>query len=82
MPRVQVIADDGWVALDELVFEAQLEGDHARRCLADRILWAIRDADAHAASHGRDEGLDGAWARPSRTGDRSPTKEVLVGAPG
>jgi hypothetical protein len=48
MPRVQVIADDGWVALDEYANPAQVVPDHARHCLADRIAWAVSDAESHA----------------------------------
>jgi hypothetical protein len=47
MPRVQVIADDGWVALDEYANPAQVVPDHARMCLADRIAWAVTDAESH-----------------------------------
>lgn len=45
MPRVQVIADNGWVALDEYANPAQVLPEHARHCLADRIAWAVSDAD-------------------------------------
>ena len=45
MPRVQVIADDGWVALDECASGAQLASDHYR-CLAERIGWAVEDVEA------------------------------------
>jgi hypothetical protein len=48
MPRVQVIADDGWVALDEYANPAQVVPDHARHCLADRIAWAVTDAESHS----------------------------------
>ena len=51
MPRIRVLADDGWIALDELALASHLEGDHARRCLADRVSWAVEEAEARA--HGR-----------------------------
>jgi len=48
MARVQVLADDGWVALDELATPHQLDSEHYRRCLADRIHWAVGDAQRRA----------------------------------
>jgi hypothetical protein len=52
MPRVQVIADDGWVALDELATEQQTASEHYRRCLADRIHWAVGDAQRRSTAAG------------------------------
>ena len=52
MPRVKVIADDGWVAFDELATEHQTASDHYRRCLADRIHWAVGDAQQHVHAAG------------------------------
>jgi hypothetical protein len=46
MARVQVIADDGWVALDELAAPQQLDSDHYRHCLGDRIKWAVDACNA------------------------------------
>jgi hypothetical protein len=48
MTRVRVIADDGWVALDESAGPDQLSCDHYRRCLADRLAWAVADAQTRA----------------------------------
>ena len=45
MPRVRVIADDGWMALDEHTCTRQLASDHYLQCLADRIRWAVADAE-------------------------------------
>jgi hypothetical protein len=45
MPRIQVIADDGRVTLDEWACAEQLAGQHYRRCLADRLKWAVEDAE-------------------------------------
>jgi hypothetical protein len=45
VPRVRVIADDGWVALDEHTCARQLASDHYLQCLADRIRWAVADAE-------------------------------------
>ena len=47
MTRVQVVADDGYVALTERVSADVLDEEHFRGCLAERIAWAAADADAH-----------------------------------
>lgn len=47
MPRIQVIADDGWVALDEHACNAQVASNHYRQQLAERLAWAVRDAESH-----------------------------------
>jgi hypothetical protein len=48
MPRVKLIGDDGWVALDERITQADLEDEHLRRQLAERLEWAAADAEHHA----------------------------------
>lgn len=48
MPRIQVIADDGRLSLDERVCAADLSSRHFRRCLAERIGWAVADAEQMA----------------------------------
>ncbi|MBI5103468.1 MAG: hypothetical protein HZB46_00500 [Solirubrobacterales bacterium] len=48
MPRVRVIADDGWVALDERVGPEDFDGEVFRRHLAERLAWAVGDAEEHA----------------------------------
>ena len=48
MPRIQVIADDGRLSLDERVCAADLASDHFRRCLVERIDWAVADAQQMA----------------------------------
>ena len=45
MTRVHVVAEDGWVALDELVLPEQLTGEDYRKLLAERILWAVEDVE-------------------------------------
>jgi hypothetical protein len=50
MARVKVVADDGWVALDELATAEQMASEHYRRCLSDRIQWAVGDAQQRAAA--------------------------------
>jgi hypothetical protein len=45
--RVQVVADDGYVALTERVTAEVLNQEHFRDCLAERIAWAAADADQH-----------------------------------
>lgn len=49
MPRVQVIADDGRPTLDERVCAQDLASAHFRRCLGERIQWAVEDAQEDAA---------------------------------
>lgn len=50
MPRVRVVAEDGWVALDERVSASDFDSDVFRRHLAERLAWAVGDAEAHAAA--------------------------------
>lgn len=45
MPTVQVTADDGRVTLAERVDSSNLEAEHFRACLAERIAWAAADAE-------------------------------------
>lgn len=57
MPRILVTGDDGTVFWDESVAAADFEADHFRRALADRLWWAVGDAEcgrplAGAPSHG------------------------------
>ena len=46
MPRVFVISDDGEMVWDERVNDSDFEGEHFRRCLVDRIKWAVADAES------------------------------------
>jgi hypothetical protein len=46
--RVQVIADDGFVALTERVSAEVLDDEQFRGRLAERIAWAAADAEEHA----------------------------------
>ena len=55
MTRVQVVADDGYVALTERVSADVLNQEHFRGCLAERIAWAAADADQHADATPGDE---------------------------
>lgn len=50
--RVQVVADDGYVALTERVSAEVLDEEYFRGCLAERIAWAAADADAHKVDDG------------------------------
>lgn len=54
MSRIRVVADDGWLALDEHIGADQAADEHYRRCLADRIWWAVQDAEARSPVTGRD----------------------------
>ena len=47
MARVQVIADDGYVALTERISAEVLHDEHFRETLAERVEWAAADAEAH-----------------------------------
>lgn len=55
MARVQVVADDGFVALAERVSAEVLHDEHFRERLAERIAWAAEDADAHKDAPPDDE---------------------------
>jgi hypothetical protein len=48
VPRVLVTSDDGTVFWDESVNALDFGGDHFRRCLADRLGWAVADAEGPA----------------------------------
>jgi hypothetical protein len=52
MPKVQVVADDGRVTLLERVNAGNLEAEHFRNCLAERIAWAAADAEEQEESPG------------------------------
>jgi hypothetical protein len=64
MTRVRVIAADGWVALDESAGPEQLASDHYRRCLADRLAWAVADAESRS-DPSVDESLEELVAQPA-----------------
>lgn len=46
MPRVLVIDDDGRLTWAERVQGDDFESEHFRRCLSDRLRWAVADAEA------------------------------------
>ena len=48
MPRVLVTRDDGQVFWNESVSAADFDGEHFRSCLADRLGWAVADAEGPA----------------------------------
>ena len=48
MPRIMVIGDDGEVFWNESVRAADFSGEHFRCCLADRLGWAVSDAEGPA----------------------------------
>ena len=45
MPMLQVQADDGTVIWRERVTQPDFETEHFRRCLAERVAWAVSDAE-------------------------------------
>lgn len=54
MSRIRVVADDGWLALDEHIGADQAADEHYRRCLADRVWWAVQDAEGRSSASGSD----------------------------
>lgn len=46
MPRVLVLNNDGEMVWNERVNHSDFEGEHFRRCLVDRIRWAVADAES------------------------------------
>jgi hypothetical protein len=46
MPRVLVVSDDGEMVWNERVNTSDFEGEHFRRCLVDRVGWAVADAES------------------------------------
>jgi hypothetical protein len=49
MTRILVAREDGSVIWNEGVNATDFETEHFRRALADRLGWAVADADADAA---------------------------------
>ena len=49
MTRILVAREDGAVIWNEGVNAADFETEHFRRALADRLGWAVVDADANVA---------------------------------
>ena len=45
MPRVLVMREDGQVFWSESVTASDFQGEHFCRCLADRLGWAVADAE-------------------------------------
>ena len=46
MARVLVVSDEGEMVWNEGVNQSDFEGEHFRRCLADRLGWAVADAES------------------------------------
>lgn len=53
MPRILVTNDDGAVFWSESFKAPDFMADHFRRCLADRLGWAVADAEGPAATNVR-----------------------------
>jgi len=45
VPRVLVTRDDGEIYWNESVKAVDFDGEHFRSCLADRLGWAVADAE-------------------------------------
>jgi hypothetical protein len=50
MPRILVTREDGEVFWNEGVTAKDFETEHFRRCLADRLGWAVADAEKRSSS--------------------------------
>ena len=50
MPRVLVMREDGQVFWSESVTANDFQGEHFCRCLADRLGWAVADAEMLSAA--------------------------------
>jgi uncharacterized membrane protein len=48
MPRILVTREDGEVFWNEGVTAKDFETEHFRRCLADRLGWAVADAETRS----------------------------------
>lgn len=59
MARVRVVADDGWIALDERLTRPDFDSEVFRRHLAERLAWAVADAEEHAPAGASDTVADG-----------------------
>jgi hypothetical protein len=46
MTRILVAREDGEIFWNETVTAADFETEHFRRCLADRLGWAVTDAES------------------------------------
>jgi hypothetical protein len=46
MTRILVAREDGEIFWNESVTAADFETEHFRRCLADRLGWAVADAES------------------------------------
>ena len=48
MPRVIVVNENGTMTWDERVTAADFETEHFQRCVAERLGWAVADAERAA----------------------------------
>ena len=46
MPRVMITTDEGEMIWNEGVNASDFEGEQFRRCLVDRLAWAVADAES------------------------------------
>jgi hypothetical protein len=82
VPRVQVWGDDGWLALDERICGEQAGSAYFRDQLADRIGWAVADAEQRREPIASEDGLDTGAGRPISVGAsvHRPAGTAYVGA--
>ena len=50
MARIVITSDDGHLTHSERVLPSDLDSEHFRRCLIERVQWAVKDADPQADS--------------------------------
>lgn len=71
MARIVISSDDGHLTHSERVIPSDLDSEHFRRCLIERVQWAVKDAHQKADS--------AIAARRSRSPERRP-RPVSVAA--
>jgi hypothetical protein len=72
MPRVLVFDDNGAPTLTERVTAADFDAEHFRRCLCERLRWAVSDAEQSSPATGPCLATDGAPLAPGRWGGGAP----------
>ena len=50
MARIVISSDNGHLTHSELLLPSDLDSEHFRRCLIERVQWAVKDAHPQADS--------------------------------
>ena len=66
MPRVLVVDNDQEIYWEESVSASDFDAEHFRRCLADRLGWAVTDAESRTLIGGQRSAAIGELARLPR----------------